>query len=90
MPEPAKHHDGRAFRLSPRIVVGAIIAVLALVFIFQNTTDTRVHLLFWNVDRPAWLWLLIVFAAGFVVGSIYPWFRHRQKRASASPPSGPN
>jgi uncharacterized integral membrane protein len=77
-------------RLSPRIVIGAIVAILALVFIFQNTSRTRVHLLFWKVDRPAWLWLLIVFAAGFIVGSIYPWFRRRPKRPSSAPPSAPD
>nr|WP_246087067.1 hypothetical protein [Nocardioides humi] len=27
---------------------------------------------------PAWIWLLVVFAAGLAVGSLFPWL-HRRK-----------
>jgi len=74
-------------RLSPRVIVAIIIAVLAVILITQNTHDAQVHLFFWHIDRPLWLMLLLLFAAGFIVGSIYPWFHRRQKRTPGSPPS---
>jgi uncharacterized integral membrane protein len=75
----------RRVKVSRRVIVGAVTAVLALVFIFQNTTDTRVHILFWRIDRPAWLLFLVLFAAGFVVGSLLPWFRRRSKDDRSTP-----
>jgi uncharacterized integral membrane protein len=83
---PIKRRDGTPYELTPRIIGAVVIGVLALIFIFQNTGRSRVHLLFWNSSRPQWLWLLIVFAAGFIVGSIFPWFRRRH-RESDSPPT---
>jgi uncharacterized integral membrane protein len=75
------------FKPTPKMVAGAIIGVLALVFILQNTGRIRVHLLFFHIDNPAWVWLLVLFAAGFVLGSIFPWFRRRAKRDTGSSPA---
>jgi uncharacterized integral membrane protein len=86
MSEVPQKRAWRRIKLTPRLTVGIVIAVLALIFIFQNTNRTRVDLLFWHVDRPAWLWLLIVFAAGFIVGSIFPWFRRRARTKAVAPP----
>ncbi len=65
-------------RLSPRMIVGLIIAILALIFVFQNTHRGRVNLFFWSVEAPAWLWMLTLFVAGVIVGSVFPWFRRRR------------
>jgi uncharacterized integral membrane protein len=69
------------------MIAWGVVVVLALVFIFQNTGQTRIHLLFARIENPAWVWLLILFAAGFVVGSIFPWFRRpaRRRRSSEAP-----
>jgi uncharacterized integral membrane protein len=76
----------RIKQLSPRAIAAIIIGVIALIFIFQNTRDARVDVLFWHSNRALWLWLLIVFAGGFIVGSIYPWF-HRRRKSNAHPDS---
>jgi uncharacterized integral membrane protein len=81
MSEPGSSPPERRFKLSPRIIVGAVIGILALVFVLQNTGHIRVHVLFASIDNPAWVWLVILFAAGYVVGSIFPWFHRRTKRA---------
>ena len=74
-------------RLTPRVVVAIIIGVLAVILIAQNRRDAQFDLFFWHINRPTWLMLLIIFAAGFVVGSIYPWFHRRQKPTTDSTPS---
>jgi uncharacterized integral membrane protein len=53
------------------IVVGILI-VLLLIVILQNTADTRLHILFFNVTWPLWLLLtvfaVVAFAAGWFAG----------------------
>jgi uncharacterized integral membrane protein len=48
------------------------------VFALQNTGEKHVRFLFWSWSMPAWIWLLVIFAAGVVVGSIFPWLRRRR------------
>lgn len=67
-------HQSRR-RLSPKVIGTVVIAVLALVFVFQNTASGQVRFLFWTMTAPAWAWLLIIFVAGLVVGSVFPWLR---------------
>jgi uncharacterized integral membrane protein len=89
MTEPTGSRPDRRFKLSPRLVIGAVIGVLALVFVLQNTGRMRVHILFTHIDNPLWVWLVVLFAAGFIVGSVFPWFRRRRKKTSdASSSSG--
>lgn len=56
-----------------------VIVVLVAVFIFQNTGDSRVHLLWMTITTPTWLLLAIIFFLGVVAGS----FRARRKRRTA-------
>jgi uncharacterized integral membrane protein len=86
MNEPTGSQTDRRFKPSPRLIIGAVIGILALVFVLQNTGRIRVHLLFTHIDNPLWVWLVVLFAAGFVVGSVFPWFRRRKKKASDSTP----
>ncbi len=77
------HADRARWRPSRKLVVGAILLVLALIFVFQNTARGRVNVLFWHASLPAWIWLLVIFLIGVVVGSLFPWLRRPQK----TPPS---
>ncbi len=61
-----------------RLVVAGAITVLALFFVFQNTGNGRVSLLFWSFEAPTWAWIALTFAGGIVVGSIFPWLRRRR------------
>ena len=65
--------SGHRFQLSWRTIVGGVIAVLPLILILQNTQDVEIHVSLWHADRPLWLWLLLLFVAGFIVGSLFPW-----------------
>jgi uncharacterized integral membrane protein len=66
-------------KVSAKLIVGIVLAILALIFIFQNTEKREVNFLFWDISAPTWLWLLIVFAAGVIVGLLVPRFRNRGK-----------
>jgi uncharacterized integral membrane protein len=66
--------------LTRKRVIGGIIAIIALLFIFQNTATGDFHFLFFDIKAPRWLWLLGVFAAGFVTSLL--WTRHRSAHAA--------
>lgn len=65
--------------LGPRTIAGVVLAALALVFVVQNTARGRVNFLFWDLEAPAWMWMLALFLAGLVAGSLFPWLRGRRK-----------
>jgi uncharacterized integral membrane protein len=49
-------------------IIAAIIAVVALLFIFQNTGTGHFHFLWFDFTAPVWIWLLLVFAGGVATG----------------------
>jgi uncharacterized integral membrane protein len=63
--------------LTRRRVIGGIIAIVALLFIFQNTATGEFQFLFFDFRAPRWLWFLGVFAAGFATCWLF--VRHRAK-----------
>jgi uncharacterized integral membrane protein len=54
--------------VTPRLIIGAVIVVAALLLVFQNTSTGEFHFLWFDMKAPRWLWLLGVFAAGVVTG----------------------
>ena|SRR5215204_7191122 len=67
------------YRPSPKLIIGAVVAVLALVFVFQNTDRKTVNFLWMDFEAPAWMWLLVIFLAGALVG--YMFARRQARRA---------
>ena len=65
--------------VSPKVIAGGVIGLLALIFVFEITGEGRVNFLFWHVNAPAFLWLVILFGSGVVVGSLFPWLRRKSK-----------
>ncbi|OBA42180.1 MULTISPECIES: LapA family protein [unclassified Gordonia (in: high G+C Gram-positive bacteria)] len=49
------------------LVVGAIITILLLVFILQNLESQRIDILFWEVNLPVGVSLLIAAIAGALI-----------------------
>ena len=50
--------------VSPKLIISAVIAAVALWFILANTETARIRLFFVTVSAPVWLVLLITFVAG--------------------------
>ena len=65
--------------LTPRNIIAGVIVIVALLFIFQNTATGEFHFLFLDMEAPTWLWLLGVFAAGFVGGFLFSRYRTHSK-----------
>ena len=65
-------------QISPKMIIGGIIGVLVLIFILQNTARRQINFWFWDVRAPLFIWMIVLLAAGFVLGSIFPWFRRKR------------
>ena len=66
-------------RLSAGLIATAVVAVVLLVFIFQNTNETKVTWLFFDSTPPLWLALLVAAVAGAVVTELVGWVIRRRR-----------
>ncbi|MDQ6797899.1 MAG: hypothetical protein M3011_07760 [Actinomycetota bacterium] len=65
-------------RVSPRLVVGAVLVVLLIVFVFENTTKTKIRFIVPEVTAPLWVALLGAALVGALAGALLA--RHRADR----------
>ncbi|GAB3125715.1 hypothetical protein GCM10027160_48690 [Streptomyces calidiresistens] len=67
----------RAF-LTPGRIVALLVTAATLVFVFQNTRQTRIRLLVPEVVMPLWVALLGTLLIGLLVGG-YLGYRHGRR-----------
>ena len=73
--QPPQHHG---WRPTPRQVVGIVLLVLALIFIFGNTKTVKVRLIVPDVKLPLFVALLIAAVLGSLVTLLIQWQRRRK------------
>jgi uncharacterized integral membrane protein len=56
--------------VSPKIIGGGALAVLAVVFALQNRTKFRLTFLFFHLNIGLWFGLLVTFVLGIVAGLV--------------------
>ena len=61
-------------------IIGGGAALLALIFIVQNTGSGTVQFLFWDFTMATWVWALLLFLLGAVSGYFFAWRRRRARR----------
>ncbi|MBN1836657.1 MAG: LapA family protein [Spirochaetales bacterium] len=54
-----------------RFILGIIIGVLVIIFMFQNVAPIEVRFIAWTVTLSRAVILLIVFAVGIIVGWVF-------------------
>jgi uncharacterized integral membrane protein len=75
MAHTTERTGGARQALTPRRVVAIVLAALGLTFTFQNTRETRIQLLFWEVTTQVWPALPAVALIGVIVG----WMLQRRR-----------
>ena len=71
---------GQRFELSPRVIIAAVLTILAAVFILQNRDSTSINLFWVKVEAPLWLTLIVVFGVGWVTSFLMT--RRGKKKAA--------
>ncbi len=66
--------------VSPRLIVGGVVALLVIGFIALNRDQTTINFLFFDAEMALWIVLAIVAALGFVVGFLLGRKRYRVER----------
>lgn len=75
---PPSAASGKPAWLTMKLVTVVVLIVIALVFVFTNQSVVQVQLLFWSVNSPLWVLILIVLVVGILIGSLVPWLRSRK------------
>lgn len=70
---------GGAGALTPGRIVVLALAVLALIFIFENTRPTKIRLLIPEVTVPLWTALLAMGIVGALCGASFAYFKKRRR-----------
>jgi uncharacterized integral membrane protein len=75
---PAQERSG----VSPTVIALGIVAIVAVVFIVQNSSRTDVNFLFFNVRSRVWVALLVAIGIGVLLDRLFiAWWRRRRTRA---------
>lgn len=61
-----------------RLIAIAVVAVLVLVVIWQNSEATTLSILVFNANLPLMVWLGTFFAIGFLLGVALMWSYRRR------------
>jgi drug/metabolite transporter (DMT)-like permease len=77
MTQPDASQQQSKFRPTPQQVLGALLAVVAIVFIAENGRKTKIRFIGPEVTTWLWLALLVAAALGFLAGVLVT--RHRRK-----------
>jgi uncharacterized integral membrane protein len=70
------------WRPTGKQIIGAIIVIAALLFIFQNTHTGDFRFLWFDFKAPVWFWMLIVFAGGVATGLLFAGRRAKHKASA--------
>ena len=69
---------GKSLYQKIRLYILVIIAVLAVIIIFQNTDNVKTQLLFWSITMPRAALLSVATLVGFAGGVIWVGLRRRR------------
>jgi uncharacterized integral membrane protein len=74
--------EGLDTRLVIRLVIGAIIVILTILFIVQNNEKVETSFVFFTVETRLWVDLLVAVLLGAVLGQLAEamWNRRRRRR----------
>jgi uncharacterized integral membrane protein len=74
--------EGLDTRLVIRLVIGAIIVILTILFIVQNGEKVETSFVFFTVETRLWVSLLVAVLLGALLGQVVEamWNRRRRRR----------
>jgi lipopolysaccharide assembly protein A len=68
--------------MNAKLIVGTILAGLAVIFIIQNTTVTDLRFFFWTLSMSRALLLFLIFSVGIILGWLLHGSFSRRKKIS--------
>jgi uncharacterized integral membrane protein len=81
-PDPDRPETSRERAISPTLIILLVVAVVAIVFVVQNTEENRIELLFWSFTSSVWVAIALALLLGALLGQLVAtlWRRRRRSR----------
>ncbi len=71
----------RKFRVTPALVLWSLLALVAVVLVAQNSSDTTIQVLGWTLQAPLFVVIVLAMLAGWGLGLLgsqaWSWRRKR-------------
>jgi uncharacterized integral membrane protein len=76
--------DGPDRRLITRLVVGAVVVILAILFVVQNNDRVEMSFVFFTVTTRLWVGLVVALVLGALLGQAVEvlWARRKRRKAA--------
>lgn len=68
------------FELNSKVLVGGLLVILALVFIFSNQDTAQVQFLVIEFTWPLWLLMTLMVLLGVAIGLLLGYLRQRRRK----------
>ena len=78
--QPQGHYHKPSKKGRGRLIVVAVIAVIAIVFILQNGAATEMSFLWFEFTWPAWLVIILTLVIGVIAGLLIGAYARRPKK----------
>ena len=78
--QPQAQYHKPSKRGRGRLIIVAVIAVIAIVFILQNGADTQMNFLWFEFTWPAWLVIILTLVIGVIAGLLVGAYARRPKK----------
>lgn len=78
--EGGERWEGRQ-GLSPTLIGFVVVAIITIIFIFQNSEEVDVHFLFLSPTTRVWVAIAVAIGLGVVLDRLFAvWWRRRRQR----------
>lgn len=67
-------------RLSGKTFTALALLAIAIAFALSNLESGPIRFLGFEFFMPVWIWFISVLVVGVVIGSLFPWFRPKNKK----------
>jgi uncharacterized integral membrane protein len=80
---------GRPIWKRPRVILGVLLAALAIVIVLQNTEEVSTRILFFTVTMPRAVLLFVTLLVGFILGMVVATRLDRSAKPKPATPTPP-
>ncbi len=77
---PRGQGERHGFEVNSRVLVGGLLVILALVFIFSNRESATVSFLTIDFRWPLWLLMAVMVVTGMAIGALLMMLRQRRRK----------
>jgi uncharacterized integral membrane protein len=79
--KPAGQDAGKRKREQTRLIIGAILGIVVLIFVLNNTQRVKIHWIFGTTRTPVILALVITLLVGIIIGAVGARYERRSKKS---------